>query len=218
MSKLPALLVLGVLSALALPHAARASSGYSGTAAAQYADTYWSKYNRSYPSFANSGGDCTNFVSQALFAGGIQMRTSPTYSGNAAWYMIQSRKSYSYSVSWVNAQDSSIFLSQYLTPGVTTGVTKVADVYGKAPGELVSDGDAQPGDVVLYDWNNDGTFDHEAIVTASDGNTNSGGSVNYDEVDAHTTNRYHAYWTLAQYNTNWATTHIIVLHIPSTTS
>lgn len=213
MSKLPALLVLGLLGALALPHAAGAATGYSGTAAAQYADTYWSTYNPAYPSFANKGGDCTNFVSQALFAGGIQMRTSPTYGGNAAWYMLQNHRKFSYSVTWVNAQDVSVFLSQHLP-----GVTKIADVYGVSPSQVVSDGDAQPGDVVLYDWNNDGIFDHESIVTASDGTTNADGSTNYDEVDAHTTNREHAYWTLAQYNTTWATTHIIVLHIPSTTS
>lgn len=210
MTKLFALPVLGILFAIAAMPAG-ASSGYSGTTAAQYADTYWSTYNKAYPSFANKGGDCTNFVSQALYSGGIQMRTSPTYSGNAAWYMLASHKSYSYSVTWVNAQDDSIFLSQNLP-----GVTKVADVYGVAPGQLVSDGNAQPGDVVLYDWNNDGTFDHESIVTASD--TPAGQTPNYDLIDAHTTNRYHAYWTLAQYNTSWSTTHIIVLHIPATTS
>jgi cell wall-associated NlpC family hydrolase len=215
MSRLSALIVLGLLFAFAAPVSAATSTGYNGTAAAQYADTYWNSYNRAYPSFANKGGDCTNFVSQALYAGGIKMRTSPTYSGNAAWYMLQNRKSYSWSVTWVNAQDNSIFLQQYLLPGA---IKVVADVYGRAPGETVSDGNAQPGDVVLYDWNNDGTFDHEAIITASDGTTNTDGSTNYDLVDAHTNNRYHAYWTLAQYNTSWATTHIIVLHIPAGTS
>ena len=46
-----------------------AALAYDGPAAAQYADTYWSSYNKQYPSFANQGGDCTNFVSQALYAG-----------------------------------------------------------------------------------------------------------------------------------------------------
>jgi hypothetical protein len=31
-------------------------------------------------------------------------------------------------------------------------------------------------------------------------------------------NRYHAYWTLAQFNASWATTRIVVLHIAPTTS
>ena len=74
---------------------------------------------------------------------------------------------------------------------------------------------ATQGDIVLYDFNNDGVYDHEAIVTASDGTIN--GTTNWDLVDAHTNNRYHVYWTLAQYNTSWATTRTVVLHIPPTT-
>ena len=66
-------------------------------------------------------------------------------------------------------------------------------------------------------WNNDGVYDHEAIVTASDG-ADPDGTINWDLVDAHTNNRYHAYWTLAQYNASWATTRIVVLHIAPTTS
>jgi hypothetical protein len=45
-----------------------------------------------------------------------------------------------------------------------------------------------------------------------------GRSTNWDLVDAHTNNRYHAYWTLAQYNASWAITRIVVLHISPTTS
>jgi Putative amidase domain len=189
-----------------------AASAYSGAAAAAYADTYWQNYNPAWPSFANKGGDCTNFVSQALYAGGLAMRTSPPYSGNAAWYMLQTKgHRWSYALPWINAQDQSIFALQYLP-----GVTQVASYYGPAPGQSVAD-NASQGDIVLYDWNNDGVYDHEAIVVASDG-INPDGSTNWDLVDAHTNNRYHAYWTLAQYNTSWATTRIVVLHIPATTS
>ena len=46
---------------------------YSGAAAATYADTYWQSYNTDWPSFTRKGGDCTNFVSQVLYAGGIAM-------------------------------------------------------------------------------------------------------------------------------------------------
>jgi|GEM_PF-4087937 len=112
---------------------------------------------------------------------------------------------------WVNAQDQSIFLLQHLP-----GVVQVASYHGLAPGATAAD-HAQQGDVVLYDWNNDGVYDHEAIITSSDG-TNPDGTINWDLVDAHTNNRYHAYWTLARYNANWATTRIVVLHIPATTS
>jgi cell wall-associated NlpC family hydrolase len=179
-----------------------AALAYNGPAAASYADQYWSSYNRYYPSFANSGGDCTNFVSQALLAGGITMRTAPTYSGDAAWFMVQTRKSWSWSVPWVNAEGNSIFLLQHLP-----GVTQVASVTGVAANQVVPS-KASQGDVVFYDWNNDGTYDHEAIIATADGQS----------VDAHTSNRYHAYWTLAQYNSSWATTHIIVFHIPTGTT
>src|SRR5665811_369841 len=101
------LLVPFVLALLASssPSTASAASGYNGAAAAAYADAYWQNYNPVWPSFANSGGDCTNFVSQALQAGGIAMRTSPPYSGNAAWYMLKSKHRWSYALPWINAQD-----------------------------------------------------------------------------------------------------------------
>jgi hypothetical protein len=197
--------VIAALFAVSAPTTGFAASGYNGAAAAAYADSYWQNYNQAYPSFANSGGDCTNFVSQALFAGGITMRLSPPNSGNAAWYMVKTKRHWSYAAPWVNAQDNSIFALQHLP-----GVTQVASYYGIAPGQKVSDNAAQ-GDIVLYDFNNDGVYDHEGIVVANDGTS-------WDLVDAHTNNRYHAYWTLAQFNGSWATTRIVVLHIPATTS
>jgi hypothetical protein len=197
--------VVLALIAISPKSTAFAATGYNGAAAAAYADAYWQNYNPAWPSFANSGGDCTNFVSQALFAGGIAMRTSPPNSGNAAWYMLKSKRRWSYGLPWVNAQDNSIFALQHLP-----GVTQVASYYGVAPGQKVVD-NASQGDIVLYDFNNDGVYDHEAIVTANDGTS-------WDLVDAHTNNRYHAYWTLAQYNGSWATTRVVVLHIPATTS
>jgi hypothetical protein len=197
--------VVAALFAVSAPATGFAASGYNGAAAAAYADTYWQRYNSAYPSFANSGGDCTNFVSQALFAGGITMRLSPPNSGNAAWYMVKTKRNWSYAAPWVNAQDNSIFALQHLP-----GVTQVASYYGAAPGQKVAD-NATQGDIVLYDFNNDGIYDHEGIVVANDGTS-------WDLVDAHTNNRYHAYWTLASYNASWATTRIVVLHIPAATS
>lgn len=174
---------------------------YNGSAAAQYADQYATSYNPSYPSFANSGGDCANFVSQALFAGGILPRTSGT--GDATWFMTKTRKhSFSWSASWINAQDNSVFLTRYLP-----GATAVGTYLGLQPSQTVPSG-AVAGDVVLYDWNNDGVFDHESVITTTDG----------QYVDAHTNNRFHAYWTLAPYNSSWMTTRIVVIHIPPTTT
>jgi hypothetical protein len=69
---------VAALFAISAPTTGFAASGYNGAAAAAYADSYWQTYNPAWPSFASTGGDCTNFVSQALHAGGIAMHLSPT--------------------------------------------------------------------------------------------------------------------------------------------
>lgn len=198
---------------------------YNGSAAAQYADTYALTYNSAYPSFANSGGDCTNFVSQALYGGnpgtggpnvgGLAMRLATQgYSGNAAWYIVKTGKhgSWSYAAPWVNAQDNSIFLHN--DPKIGAG--QIASAYGLGPGVLANT-KASQGDVVYYDWTSDGIFDHESIITAAGVDSNGTGTAGqWDLVDAHTNNRYHQYWTLAGYNAYWQTTTIDVFHIPST--
>ncbi len=46
------------------------TSAYDGAAASTYAQKYALIYNSDYTSYGLSGGDCTNFVSQALHAGG----------------------------------------------------------------------------------------------------------------------------------------------------
>ena len=44
---------------------------YDRAKAKAYIDTYWKSYNPAYPSFKKGGGDCTNFISQVLYAGGM---------------------------------------------------------------------------------------------------------------------------------------------------
>ncbi|HPL54127.1 MAG TPA: amidase domain-containing protein [Bacillota bacterium] len=49
----------------------RANSFYDRIKAKAYIDAYWKNYNPEYPSFHHGGGDCANFVSQVLYAGGM---------------------------------------------------------------------------------------------------------------------------------------------------
>jgi hypothetical protein len=51
--------------------AAGKNSFYNRSKAKLYIDTYWKNYNPAYPTFHGGGGDCANFVSQVLFAGGM---------------------------------------------------------------------------------------------------------------------------------------------------
>lgn len=62
-------------------------NSYNSIAARDYAYKYWSSYNPAYTSYKGNGGDCANFVSQCLHAGGI-----PT---DATWKAD--------SVSWIRA-------------------------------------------------------------------------------------------------------------------
>ena len=64
-------------------------SAYNASNAVSYADTYWSNYNPNYSNYNSIGGDCANFVSQCLVAGGMQM-TDGWY-----WYSYSNR-----SASW----------------------------------------------------------------------------------------------------------------------
>jgi len=54
--------------------AATYSSSYSPSDAIEYAETYYSDYNSNYPDWTSYGGDCANFVSQCLYAGGKSMK------------------------------------------------------------------------------------------------------------------------------------------------
>ena len=49
---------------------------YNRKDAVHYAHIWWNKRNPNFPNFDGLGGDCTNFISQCLYVGGIQMLTS----------------------------------------------------------------------------------------------------------------------------------------------
>lgn len=51
---------------------------YDRFEAIKYASIWWNKRNPIYYNFDKLGGDCTNFVSQCLYAGGIEMDYTPS--------------------------------------------------------------------------------------------------------------------------------------------
>lgn len=55
---------------------------YDPRAAVEYARLWALRRNPAYADFENLGGDCTNFVSQCLFAGAGMMNFTPVY----GWY------------------------------------------------------------------------------------------------------------------------------------
>ncbi len=138
---------------------------YDRRAAVQYAEHWWNSYNPAYRKF---DVDCTNYISQCLRAGGAPMRGIPDR-GNGWWYQADN-----WSYSWAVAHSLRWYLS-----GSTTGLK------GK---EKESAQDLIPGDVICYDFQGNGKWDHNTIVVAKDAN-------GMPLVNAHTDNSRNRYWS-----------------------
>ncbi|MDR6226812.1 amidase domain-containing protein [Desmospora profundinema] len=140
-------------------------SGYNRMRAVQYAEMWWNGANPRYQKFDDN---CTNFISQCIHAGGIPMDFSNRR--DRGWWYRGSRENWSYSWAVANA------LKNYLDRGGTPKAVRVG-----SPQEL------QPGDVICYDFNGDGRWQHNTIVTAFD-------PMGMPLVNAHTVNSRHRYW------------------------
>ncbi|MEU7061655.1 amidase domain-containing protein [Streptomyces sp. NPDC046197] len=121
------------------------ATGYDYQAMAAYAQKYWNNYNPAYPDFNGhgAGGDCTNFVSQSLKAGG--WKHVPGYTNDFhKWF----GNSEIQSDSFVGVNEFSWFALS------SKRVTGLANVY-----------QLDVGDVLQMDFNKDGSKDHSMIVT-----------------------------------------------------
>ncbi|WP_449539195.1 amidase domain-containing protein [Ferdinandcohnia sp. Marseille-Q9671] len=118
---------------------------YNRLAAVQYAERWWNDYNPKYKKFNDN---CTNFISQCLHAGGAPMYGYPDR--GKGWWMQNNNWSYSWSVA--NA------LRWYLS-GSRKGL-QAKEV--SSPKELLL------GDIICYDFEGDGRFNHNTIVVAKD--------------------------------------------------
>lgn len=190
---------------------------YSASAAVAYAENWvehtWTCGNsaacgqKQNPAYMNyDPADCTNYVSQALAAGGFQQMYSggsPTHY-DAWWSNGTSGNSNTWSVApmllnflWIHSPGG--ILTAYWSPNV---------------GQTARSG-TQPGGVIFYDWGWLGGGEgvsHASIVVAY-GTDPAKGWVG-DLVDMHSTDRYHAFWTLEPYNgSNLASTTYTVVGI-----
>ncbi|WP_253264300.1 amidase domain-containing protein [Brevibacillus sp. MCWH] len=150
-----------------LPSLVHGSKGYRADQAVAYAEQYWNSANPAFPHFTD---DCTNFISQCLYAGGIPMLFSREK--GRGWWM-RPGKSASWSYSWAVAHSLYLLLK--------SGGPPMRAVQKRSPEQLV------PGDVICYDFDGDGRFQHTTIVVAKDAN-------HMPLVNAHTTNSRMRYW------------------------
>lgn len=137
---------------------------YDRLKAVQYAERWWNDYNPAYKKF---DVDCTNYISQCLHAGGAPMRGYPQRANG--WWMMNSN----WSFSWTVANAMRLYL-----PNAKSGLRAK---------EVNSASQLNLGDVICYDFQGDGRFDHTTVVTAKDAN-------GMPLVNAHTHNSRNRYW------------------------
>lgn len=143
----------------------RAPFYYDRLKAVQYANLWWNGTN---PKYRRFNDDCTNFISQCLHAGGAPMHGAPNRS--AGWWYGGGTWSYS----WTVAHALQLYLKNS-KGGLNTREVETVD-------------ELQLGDIICYDFEGDGRFNHNTIITAVD---------IYDVplVNAHTTDSRHRFWS-----------------------
>ncbi|WP_055532289.1 amidase domain-containing protein [Streptomyces graminilatus] len=120
-------------------------AAYDYRAMAAYAETYWANYNTNYPNFNGhaDGGDCTNFVSQSLKAGGWK-HAPGRVDDYDKWFGNNEIQSHSF----IGVNEWSWFAQN------SKRTTPLASVY-----------QMDVGDVLQMDFDRDGAKDHTMIVS-----------------------------------------------------
>jgi hypothetical protein len=127
---------------------------YNPTAAVNYALTYWGPYNSNYnSSYREYPNDCTNFISQAMKAGGWVYDDVGDRTASNTWYYGTFTATTSYS--WAGAHNFNTFFAQ---SGRGWALSHVNDLW--------------LGDVLQADFGPtpDGNISHSMIVTHKDAN------------------------------------------------
>ncbi|MFE5868414.1 amidase domain-containing protein [Streptomyces roseifaciens] len=123
---------------------ATTKGGLDYKAMAAYAEKYWRNYNPAYRSYNSVGGDCTNFISQALKAGGWKDAAGTDTSDYRKWWYNKS----SQSDSWVGANEWAWHTLS------TKRATNLSNVY-----------QMDVGDILQMDFDGDGSKDHSMMTT-----------------------------------------------------
>ena len=116
---------------------------YNREAARDYALKWAYGYNPDFYNFDKLGGDCTNFASQVLYAGGLPMNYTPTL----GWYYISLNDR---APAWTGVNEFYRFLT------TNTGV-------GPKAREVGID-EIQLADIVQINYGRDQSFDHTPVI------------------------------------------------------
>ncbi len=103
---------------------------YNAQKAIAYAKQYYSRYNPTFYNFASIGGDCTNFISQCLYAGGVEMHYPGWY-----YYSLNDR-----APSWTGVDEFFYFSTTNTMGGVRAKLVDLADI---KIGDVIQLGDGE---------------------------------------------------------------------------
>jgi hypothetical protein len=117
---------------------------YNRDNALAYAFKWAMNRNPQFYDYSEIGGDCTNFASQVLLAGGSLMNYDPIQ----GWYYINANQK---SPSWTGVN----FLCNFLTSNHRQGPFA----------EIVTLDKLKPGDIIQLSFQGNGKFDHSLVVT-----------------------------------------------------
>lgn len=121
---------------------------YNYSAMVNYANVYWDNYNPNYKTFNEVGGDCTNFVSQIMKAGGWADEYGFYRDDNNWWY-----NSMNQTWTWINVTYWNAFAS------IRSHRTRILS----GPTSML------PADVLQADFSNNGSKDHTMFVSYHSG-------------------------------------------------
>ncbi len=122
---------------------------YDRKAAVEYAD-YWAyRRNPKYYAFDDIGGDCTNFVSQCIFAGCGVMNFTPTY----GWYYLDLNDR---APAWTGVEYLYRFLTENRGPGPFGREAPISEL--------------EPGDVLQFALGGSPEYRHTVLVTRASPN------------------------------------------------
>ena len=172
---------------------------YNANIAVRYAlnQVLSNEWNKWFPTYTDFGGNCTNFVNQAILAGltgkitpeevykkGKFFATDRNANSPNKWYFIgKSGNGWNLSSSWKGAKE----LKRYADANANIKYKGMHfDFITKdSSSTSLEFSKIKLGDIVFADWTSDGIIDHTMIVTNKSGNSYGGVSVTYQNASGY---------------------------------
>ncbi len=142
---------------------------------------YESYYNPEWPNYNSVGGDCANYTSQSIYAGGMPMAAGAVY-GTDGWFHYSSTNR---SASWTGAKQLRTYMSN--SRGKVINSPTNAQVWKGCP--------------MFVDWYSDGTYDHAYFCV---GQNSSGTAI----INSHNSDKYHVKWNYGYSSSTYSTVQI----------